>query len=256
MGSRSDPVRDRLAGRGPAEKGHVIVTTVSMKVVCLRRYPVKSMGGEALDVATLDSRGVEGDRWYAVQDANGHFASGKNTRRFRRRDQVFSYAAATDRSGDVVVTGGPGRWAVGDPGLDEELSREMGLDVQVTPEAAIPHQDMGSVSLVGTATLEWCAARWGVHADPRRLRVNIVFSSEEPFIEETWVGRTVACAGARLRVVERAPRCRMIDIDQDGATADGRWLKPLAAERDMFLAVYGDVESGGVIRVGDQLSVL
>ena len=227
-----------------------------MKVVSLRRYPVKSMAGESLDSALLDCRGVEGDRWYAVEDADGHFASGKNTRRFRRRDQVFSYAAATSRSGDVIVTGGPGKWTVGDPGLDRQLSREMGLDVRVTPEADIPHQDMGSVSLIGTATLDWCANRWGVHADPRRLRVNIVFSSEEPFIEETWVGRTFACPAARLRVVERVPRCRMVDVDQDGATADGRWLKPLAAERDMLLAVYGDVASGGAIRVGDQVSVL
>lgn len=48
----------------------------------------------------------------------------------------------------------------------------------------------------------------------------------------------------------------MVDIDQDGATADGPWLKPLAAERDMLLAVYGDVASGGAIRVGDQVFVL
>lgn len=227
-----------------------------MKVVSLRRYPVKSMAGEALDAVSLDSRGLGGDRWYAVQDADGHFASGKNTQRFRRRDQVFSYAAATSRSGDVIVTGGSGKWTVGDPGLDEELSREMGLNVRVMPEADVPHQDAGSVSLIGTATLDWCADRWGVHVDPRRLRVNIVFSSREPFIEETWVGRTLTCAGARLRVVERAPRCRMIDIAQDGAMAEGRWLKPLAKERDTFLAVYGDVESGGAIRVGDQVSVL
>jgi uncharacterized protein YcbX len=227
-----------------------------MHVVSLRRYPVKSMAGEALDAATVDSRGLEGDRWFAVEDADGYFASGKDTRRFRRRDQVFSYAAATSCSGDTVVTGARGQWAVGEAALDRELSREMGLDVRVTPESDVPHQDMGSVSLVGTATLDWCAARWGVDADPRRLRVNIVFSSEEPFVEETWVGRTVTFSGARLRVVERVPRCRMIDIDQDGATADGRWLKPLTAERDMLLAVYGDVASGGAIRVGDRMSVV
>ncbi len=229
---------------------------VSMRVVSLRRYPVKSMAGESLESAMLDGRGVEGDRWYAVEDADGHFASGKTTRRFRRRDQVFSYAAATNPSGDIIVTGGRGRWTVGDPALDEELSRAMGVDVRVTPEGDVPHQDMGSVSVIGTATLDWCAARWGVNADPRRLRANIVFSSDEPFVEETWVGRTVACAGARLRVVERVPRCRMIDIDQDGATAGGRLLKRLAAERDTCLAVYVDVASGGAINVGDRLSVL
>ena len=36
------------------------------RVVALRRYPVKSMGGEPLHVAELDRRGLVGDRGYAV----------------------------------------------------------------------------------------------------------------------------------------------------------------------------------------------
>lgn len=82
------------------------------EVVNLRRYPVKSMGGEGLPRATLDHRGLVGDRWWAVEDEDGRFASGKDTRRFRRRDAVFAYAAAPHESGDVTVRGpgdsGPG----------------------------------------------------------------------------------------------------------------------------------------------------
>lgn len=225
-----------------------------MRVVSLRRYPVKSMAGEALDAVVLDPRGLAGDRWYAVADADGHFASGKTTRRFRRRDQVFDYGATTADSGEVVVTGASGVWKVGDPALDDELSQAMGVDVRVTPEAAVAHQDMGAVSLISTATLDWCAEHWGIRADPRRLRANIVFSSDHPFIEEEWAGRTIAIGGAILRVVEPAPRCRMIDIDQDGAAADGRWLTPLAKERDMFLAMYVDVAVPGVICIGDAVN--
>ena len=228
---------------------------VRMSVVSLRRYPVKSMGGESLDAVALDERGIVGDRWFAVEDAEGHFASGKRTRRFRRRDRVFDYTAATGAGGGVTVSGPSGSWQVGDPALDDELSRAMGVDVRVTAEAAVPHQDMGAVSLVGTATLEWCAERWGIAADPRRLRANIVVSSNRPFVEEEWVGRTVSFGGSALRVVERVPRCRMIDIAQDGASARGRWLKPLAAERDMFLAMYADVAATGTVAVGDELAV-
>lgn len=224
-----------------------------MDVVSLRRYPVKSMGGEPLDSVVLDERGLAGDRWFAVEDADGRFASGKDTRRFRRRDAVFTYSAATSGTGEVTVTGGSGAWKVGDPALDDELSQAMGAAVRVTPEARVPHQDMGAVSIIATATLDWCAERWGVHADPRRLRVNLVFSSTRPFVEEEWVGRIIAVGGASLQVVEPVPRCRMIDIAQDGARADGRWLKPLTAERDMFLAMYADVASPGVVAVGDRL---
>ncbi|WP_186526180.1 MOSC domain-containing protein [Leekyejoonella antrihumi] len=228
---------------------------VQMTVVSLRRYPVKSMGGESLASARLDTRGLCGDRWFAVEDEDGHFASGKNTRRFRRRDAVFNYTASTNDTGQVVVACGPRAWKVGDPALDDELSHVMGAPVRVAPEVAIPHQDMGAVSIISTATLDWCAQRWGISSDPRRLRVNILFTSDQPFIEEKWVGSEVRVGGVKLRVVEPVPRCRMIDIDQDDARTEGRWLKPLAAERDMFLAMYADVAATGVIRVGDTLTV-
>ena len=219
------------------------------------------MGGEALDVATLDARGIVGDRWYAVVDAEGRLASGKSGSRFRRRDEVFDYAAtgsgggSGDGPGDVLVSGPGGQWPVGADDLDAELSRAMGDAVRVLPETGTPHQDGGAVSLVGTATLAWCAEHWGVDPDPRRLRVNVVLATEEPFVEESWVGRTLTSGETQLQVVERIPRCRMVDIDQDGATAAGRLLPRLAAERDLSLAVYADVASPGALRVGDPLTV-
>lgn len=230
------------------------VEAVPFQVLAIRRYPVKSMGGEALATARLDHRGVTGDRWFAVADGEGRFASGKNTRRFRRRDRVFDYRAGTDPSG-VTVSGPAGSWKVGDPALDAELSAATGVPVHVTPEAGVPHQDAGAVSLVGSATLRWCAQRWGVGADARRLRANILFESAEPFIEETWVGHTIQLGAATLRVVGRVERCRMIDIAQDGVSPGGQWLKPLAVERELRLAVYADVTRSGSVAVGDAIRV-
>lgn len=150
-----------------------------------------------------------------------------------------------------MVDGADGTWIVGDPALDATLTARMGLPVRVLPERDVPHQDMGSVSLIGSATLAWCAARWGIEADPRRLRANIVLATDEPFVEESWVGTRIAADGVELDVIERVPRCRMIDIDQDGAQARGRWLKPLATERDLSIGVYADVARPGMIAVGD-----
>jgi hypothetical protein len=45
----------------------------------------------------------------------------------------------------------------------------------------------------------------------------------------------------------------MIDIAQDGVQPGVTWLKPLAAEREMSLAVYADVVRAGRIRVGDDV---
>ncbi|RLV54749.1 MOSC domain-containing protein [Aeromicrobium phragmitis] len=226
-----------------------------MTVACLRRYPVKSMGGEALASAELDPSGLVGDRRYAVVDEDGFLASGKHTRRFRRRDAVFRYAARTTDTADVLVTNGRQEWRVGDEGLVDDLSSAMNARVTVEADRAAAHQDEAAVSLVSTATLEWCAARWGIGADPRRLRTNLVITAAEPFAEEAWEGRELAIGdGVRLRITRRIPRCRMIDVDQDGAVAEGRWLTRLGAERDTRIGVYAEVVGTGTIRTGDLVS--
>jgi uncharacterized protein len=59
-------------------------TPVMGRISQFWRYPVKSMLGERRQSLTVEQRGVQGDRLYAVRDADGKFGSGKNTRRFRK----------------------------------------------------------------------------------------------------------------------------------------------------------------------------
>ena len=220
----------------------------------LRRYPVKSMGGEALTSVRLDSRGFVGDRWYAVEDADGRFASGKTTQRFRRRDVVFGYAAHTEH-GRVIVTCGDQSWRVGDPDLDDELSTAMDTPVRVAEEGAVPHQDAGQVSLIGTASLDWCRHHLDVDVDPRRLRPNIVLTTSVPFVEETWVGMALHIGTTELHVVELVERCRMVDLAQDGVQSATHLLAALEGERDLRLGIYATVEVPGRISVGDETTV-
>jgi uncharacterized protein YcbX len=215
----------------------------------IRRYPVKSMAGESLPSVEIDARGLVGDRWYAVVDGDGKLSSGKHSTRFRRRDAVFDFASRTTEEG-VRVTGRGGEWRVGDPDLDRALSHAMGDPVEVLAEGATPHQDDGEVSLVGTASLDWCREHLGVDADRRRIRPNLVVDTSEPFVEETWTG-VLSVGTARLRVARRVERCRMIDIAQEGLPREGSWLKALTDTREMCLAVYLDVDLPGLLRVGD-----
>jgi uncharacterized protein YcbX len=217
----------------------------------IRRYPVKSMSGESLDTVEVDARGLAGDRWYAVVDGEGKLSSGKHSARFRRRDAVFDYAARTTDDG-VRVTGRGGGWTVGDPALDAALSGVMGDPVRVLAEAATPHQDQGEVSLVGTASLDWCREHLGVDADRRRIRPNLVVDTSEPFVEETWTG-LVSVGTARLHFDQRIERCRMIDIAQDGLPPEGGWLKALTDTRELCLGIHLDVVEPGTIRRGDEV---
>lgn len=218
----------------------------------IRRYPVKSMAGEALDAVEVDARGLVGDRWYAVVDGDGKLASGKHSRRFRRRDAVFDFASHTTSEG-VRVSGRGGEWLAGEPDLDRALSEAMGDAVRVLAETRTPHQDAGEVSLVGTASLDWCREHHDVDADRRRIRPNLVIDTDEPFVEETWTG-LLTLGSARLTVAHRIERCRMIDIAQAGLPPDGTWLKALADTRELSLGIYLDVERPGRIRVGDDVT--
>jgi MOSC domain-containing protein len=217
----------------------------------IRRYPVKSMGGETLSRVEVDSRGLVGDRMFAVVDGDGRFAAGKDSRRFRRRDEVFAYAASTRPEGTVEVTCGGSRWVPGGPALDEELTARFGDVVRVRAESGVSHFDASPVSIIGTATLDWCARELGVDADPRRLRANLLVETAEPFEEEAWIGGTVQVGQVRLHVVERVERCRTIDLAQDGVATTTPWLKALGRSRDLCVAVYADVASPGTLAVGD-----
>ncbi len=224
----------------------------------VRRYPVKAMGGESLARVAVDARGLVGDRGYAVVDADGRFAAAKDSRRFRRRDAVLAYGAGTRPDGTVYVARQDREWVVGSPPLDEELSTRCGEAVRVLPEQGVCHFDAGSLSLVGSATLDWCARELGVDADHRRLRANLLVETAEPFEEESWVGREILIgdaspsgAGVVLHVVERVERCRTIDLAQDGVTTTTPWLKALTATRELCVAVYADVRRPGTVAVGD-----
>jgi uncharacterized protein YcbX len=219
----------------------------------IRRYPVKAMGGESLESVTLDARGLVGDRAYAVVDGDGKLATGKHSRRFRRRDEVFEFASRTTPEG-VRVSGRGGDWAIAGDDLDAVLSEAMGDPVRVLPETSTPYFDAESVSLVGTASLTWCHEHLGVDADRRRIRPNLVVETDEPFVEETW-STEVAIGSVRLSPMERIERCRMIDIAQEGLPRDGRWLKALTQTRDMFLGIYLGVVEPGAIQVGDDVTV-
>ncbi len=235
-----------------------------MRVVAIRRYPVKAMAGEGLGFVDLDARGMVGDRWFAVVDAEGKLASGKNSRRFRRYDEVFEYGASMDGD-DAHVIGPTGSWCVGDPELDRVLSEHFGAEVRVQRETGTPYQDAAPVSVVGTASLDWCREHLGVDGDVRRLRTNLVVETTEPFVEETWTGRTMrfvavawAARGAEeveLAVVGRTERCRMVDIAQDGLGPAPGFLKALGGQRDLCLGVYAEVRAPGSIGLGDEVEI-
>ncbi len=184
-------------------------------------------------------------------------ATGTSGARFRRHDAVFDWAARTD--GDRVLVSGPtGQWTAGDPALDVALSESLvaAMRVQTEPEDDFgSHQDAGPVSLVGTASLAWCAEHLEVDTDPRRLRVNIVVETTEPFVEETWLGLELRSGDVVLRPTVRIDRCRTVNLAQDGVPTPTRLLQALGRGRNLCLGVYAEVVTPGTLRIDAEVTV-
>ncbi len=168
--------------------------------------------------------------------------------------KVFGYAATISSRG-VFVSGHRGHWQAGDPALDEELSRRLGASVSLKPERDVSFFDACPVSVVGTATLAWFRERDGVDADHRRLRANLLVETEEPFVEDSWIGADLQVGAVRLQVTQQITRCRFIDQAQNGLETATDWLKALGP-REARLAVYAEILTPGVIRTGDRVDVL
>ena len=234
------------------------------------RYPIKSLGGERVPFSRVDDRGLLGDRLWAVRDHDGKLGSGKDSRRFRRMDGLLGVTSryrAEPAEGLVeppVVTGTDGRdHPVASGAADEFLRWHTGLPhVRVQPEDDISHFDSVPVSLIGTATLDWLQAelpRLGI--EPRRFRPNLVVRTEEPFIEESWLGRAVqigAGEDAVTAVFDRVlDRCVMVGMAQPGLTASAAVLRRIARRDDnpLCLALGGYIARMGTVRAGDSVVI-
>lgn len=111
-------------------------------IASIWRYPVKSMGGEALDVATLGERGLVGDRAYALLDrTTGKIGSAKHPRLWGRLLACHAALLAPSVPGtphdipQVAITLPDGRRVVaGAAEADAALSALLGHEVVLSSE--------------------------------------------------------------------------------------------------------------------------
>ncbi|MCO1580737.1 MOSC N-terminal beta barrel domain-containing protein [Crossiella sp. SN42] len=223
----------------------------------LWRYPIKSTGGERLDQVAVESRGLAGDRLWAVRDAAGKFGSGKNTRRFRRMPGLLRLGSRYPNGlGEPQLLDTAGQpVADSDAYLRAYLRRD---DVALAPEGEVSHFDQLPLSVLTTATLDWIRrALPGVPVDERRFRPNILVRTPPdtvPFVEDDWLGKTAVIGeGARIEFVRSSERCVMVNEAQPDLPHSSLVLKKIAAAHDNRLDALARVLTPGHIAVGDPL---
>lgn len=219
------------------------------------RYPVKSMLGERLSEIEVETRGLVGDRLWAVVDEDGKLGSGKSSKRFRRLEGLLDLTATMPPAASAPeVTWTDGRvLRVGDPDLDAALSELAGRRTSVLREGEVEHHDDGPVHLLTTSSLEWFAGLLGHPAPPARFRPNLVVATPglDGPVEQGWIGREVQVGEVRLRVVMPMPRCVMTTMEQAHLPEDKAVLRGLTEHAGADFGVLAEVVRPGTVYEGD-----
>jgi len=227
----------------------------SGKVESLWRYPVKSLIGENLDIFYVTARGVSGDREYSISNAEGKFGSGKNTRRFRRIDGLFSMSAKT-LDNEVSITLPDGKVLCScDTSINDKLSEILGQNITLTKEAKISHFDDGAIHILSTSSLSLLQKSLpdsGI--DVRRFRPNIVIDSQ--YIDDELIGKTIKIGEIILEITHKTQRCRMISLKQLNIEKSPEILKSVSKNFGLYFGVYARVISTGSISIGDHVEFL
>ncbi|HZF07442.1 MAG TPA: MOSC domain-containing protein [Thermoanaerobaculia bacterium] len=224
------------------------------RVVGLWRYPVKSMGAEALSEVDVSWHGLAGDRRWAFLQ-NGVAQSGFPWLTLRDRADMSHYRpsfvepAQPDKSPTVVRTPSGVLFDVADPALAAELDPR---------GARVIKQNRGifdtfPLSLITTQTMAQLGERVGARLDVQRFRPNLLVEAadEAPFVEDGWVGGVLRIGGMRMRVDKRDGRCVVITIDPVTTERNPAILHTVARDRQGCLGVYGSTVEPGRVAVND-----
>jgi uncharacterized protein YcbX len=264
-------------------------------VGALYRYPVKSMMGEELNATLFGSKGMLGDRLFALSDpATGKIASAKNPSRWPNLFAFHAtYTAPIEESSapipPVRITLPDGATVLSDDAnLEQVLSDTLGKPVrflngapasgtleeywpdieglpkrdEVTDEAmpAETFFDLAMVHLLTTATLDELRQLYPQgRVESRRFRPNIVISTPPEitgFAEKDWIGKVLSIGNSvKLKVTGPCPRCVMTTLAQADLPKDAGILKTALQHNNAHVGIYASVIQGGKIRRGDVVSL-
>lgn len=249
-----------------------------MRISQIWRYPVKSMQGEQLAEANVGPAGLEGDREWAVVDAE----SGVSLSAKRYKILLECHAWTSD-SGVMIRLPDGSEHAAGSDAAAAALSALLERPVVTRTAAAtdkIQHEfptgvsdgtgdpflhepeteaffDSAQLHLLTTSTLakfEQLLPESSIHH--ARYRPNfIVDGAATGFIENEWVGTTINVGSLPCDVFDDMRRCVMVTHPQGELGRDIEVLRIAASENKRAAGVAMKALDVGRVRTGDEISL-
>jgi uncharacterized protein YcbX len=203
------------------------------------RYPVKSMGGEQLEVTMLTPDGVPGDRVVHARDDRQVLTA-------RSHPALLGFRASLGPDGEPLVDG--------DPWSSETIAARVRLAVgEKARLARFDGPERFDVLPLLVAT-DGAIAALGM--DRRRFRPNILVSGATADAEQSWPGKRLRIGKAIIAVASLRQRCVMTTYDPDTQVQDVSVLRRIVRERGGRLALDCSVIEPGRVALGDPVEVL
>ena len=231
-------------------------------VEAIFRYPVKSMGGERLEVANLGWHGLDGDRRLAfrrIDDRSGFpwLTASKLPDLLLFAPHRREDGAQGDLPTHVRTPDGEEMPVFGED-LATEVGRRYGAPVQMMQ---LNHGifDEASISVIASDTVREIGRLAGRSPDVRRFRPNVVVRllRSVPFQEDEWLGGVLSFGegddAPAITVTMRDVRCSMVNLDPDSASPAPEVLKAVVRANQNNAGIYGTVTRIGRLAVGQTI---
>jgi hypothetical protein len=231
-------------------------------VEALFRYPVKSMGGERLDAATLGWHGLDGDRRLAFRRIDSR--SGMPWLTASKLPELLLFAPLPREDGahesipTHIRTPDGGEMTVFGEDLAAEVGRRYKAPVQMMQ---LNHGifDEATISVIASDTVREIARLAGRSLDVRRFRPNIVVRllRSVPFQEDKWLGGVLSFGededAPAITVTMRDLRCSMVNLDPDSASSAPEVMKAVVRANQNNAGIYGAVTRIGRLAIGQTI---
>lgn len=275
--------------------GRKTANTMDLRLSQIYIYPIKSLGGIALDRALVEERGLQHDRRWMLVDGQGQFltqrslaamallqvqvvAAGLQVTHKQQANLpplLVPFEPETDKRVTVQVWDDSCQAQEVSAEAHAWFSRALGISCrlvympedsrrQVDPSFARPGDitsfaDAFPLLMIGEASLADLNSRLPQAVPMNRFRPNLVFSGGLPFEEDAWQEfRIGACS---FKAVKPCSRCVVTTTDQQTGLKSPEPLRTLSTYRQQgHKILFGQnvlpLTTGQSLALGDQVTVL
>jgi len=252
------------------------MTSASVQIASLYRYPVKGLSPEPLTSVVLGiGRTFPADRRYAIENGPSGFdpkAPGWLPKSYflmlMRNERLAGLQTQFEDRTNLLTIRQNGReavrgdleTAVGRTAIEQFFAANFTSDLKGPPKVLSGRDHSFSdvarkvVSIINLASVAAIEGVVGQPVHPLRFRANMYVSGWPAWHEFELLDRTLAIGDVRLKVVKPIVRCAAVNVDPESAARDldiPHTLMRRFGHSDC--GIYAEVIAGGTVGVGDAI---